>query len=438
MPCYLLGKLLNWLLPGIAGFFERESGDLNEEGTITSSGSSSQASIKRGWSSPAIAALLSFVVINSGFAAWLKIAHVDRFSMIAHNWGWWAVKSVLENQEPPDVMLMGSSLVQRLLDEGEATYLNQPLNGLEHRRCQHLEDKLSKSLGFHVSTFSYAIGGLHASDASVFTSEVLKGSRQPRAIVYGIAPRDIMNNMLASPYVTETYQIMSRIGDLSDVAYKSRMNTDEKFDYYVGSKVAKLFPLYDYRVELSRCFRFEYKAQTNMIANRFVPEPKNPFPLLEQITAGMIAEELAGKAMIPPFDPAHPQVTDAKNCYLFAYRPFRKRFYDVQFSFLERFLQITKQRGIQVVFVNMPLRQDNYETMMPGFYSLYRKDLQLIASKYGAPVIDMSQCSAIDYADFSDQVHLNGRGATKLIDALALELAPVLAKQSLANVGRHM
>jgi hypothetical protein len=390
------------------------------------------------WASAGIAALLLFVVINAGFVLWMKVAKVDRFQMIAHNWGWWAVKSLLEHKGPTDVLLMGSSLVQRMIDEGEATYLNKALNAMEHRRCQHLEDRLSDLLGAHVSTFSYAVGGLHASDASVLTSELLKGSRQPRAIVYGIAPRDIMNNLLASPYVTETYQIMSRLGDLSDVGYKARMNTNEKFEFIVGSSVARLLPLYDYRIELSRCIRHDYKGRVDNLANKFVPAPKNSFQLTDQIKLGMIPEELNGEAMIPPFDPKNHPTEDARNCYLFSYRPFRKRFYDIQFSFLERFLQITKQRGIQVVFVNMPLRRDNYETMMPGFYSLYKNDLLKMASKYNTPVIDMSNNPIIQDADFTDQVHLNGGGASKLVDALAPQLAPLLAKQSLANIGRHM
>jgi hypothetical protein len=399
---------------------------------------SSQATKGSLWVSAGVAAMLLFVVINAGFVFWLKVAKVDRFEMIAHNWGWWAVKCLLENKEPTDVMLIGSSLVQRMLDEGEATYLKKPLNGLEHRRCLHLEDRLADLLGAHVSTFSYAVGGLHASDASVLTSELLKGSRQPRAIVYGIAPRDVMNNMLASPYVTETYQIMSRLGDLSDVAYKARMNTNEKFEYVVGSSVAKLMPLYDYRVELSRCFRHDYKERANKVANKFVPDPKNSFSILNQISLGMIPEEMAAQFMISPFDPNHAQTEENKASYLFSYRPFRKRFYDIQFSFVERFLQTAKQRGIQVVFVNMPLRHDNYDAMMPGFYPLYRKDLQAMASKYGAPVIDMSSNPIFQDRDFTDEVHLNGRGASKLVDALAPQLAPLLAKQSLANIGRHM
>lgn len=390
------------------------------------------------WSSATAVALALFVLINTGFAVYLQMANRDRFQIMPHSWGWWAVNSLLKEKQPADVMLLGSSLVQRLVDEGEATYLNRQINSLEHRCCQHLEDKLTAFRGKPVSTFSYTVGGLHASDASVVASEMLKGVRQPRAIVYGIAPRDVFNNMLASPYLTETYQIMSKIGNLDDVAYEARTNTNEKFEYFVSSILAGFLRLYDYRTELANCFRQQYAKVADRLAARLVARPANPFNLMDQIALHMIPDELSGTFLIAPDDPKNPPCQDNRATYLLSYRPFRQRFYDVQFNFLERFLRITRERGIPVVFINMPLRNDNFEAMMPGFYARYQSDLKTLASKYGASLIDMNGSQIFGNQDFTDQVHLNGRGACKFVDAVAPRLAPLLTKPCIAGAQNHL
>jgi hypothetical protein len=398
----------------------------------------SQALISRLWTSSALVALALFVAINAGLANYARVIKLNRLQLTPHGEGWWATKSLMEQSKPADVMLIGSSLVERLINEGEATYLGKTVNALEHRRCQHLEDRLSNLLGFPVRTSSYAVGGLHASDASVVASEMFKGELKPKLIVYGIAPRDIMNNYLASPYITETYQLMSKLGNLSSVAYQARMNTNEKFEYFVGGILSRVLFSYDYRSELGYGVRRAYKAQVNELANKFVPNPTNSFSRITQIELRMLPEEMPDKILIAPDDQRNRSLEDNRQNYLFSYRPFRKRFYDVQFAFLDRFLRITRDRGIQVVFVNMPLRHDNFEAMMPGFYRLYCRDLTSMAAKYGASVIDMNRTREFGDDDFSDQVHLNGRGASKLIDSVAPALSRIMDKQSLAETGSHI
>jgi hypothetical protein len=123
--------------------------------------------------SAALLAVCLFICVNLGLAIYLKCAHVSRMQMATRNWAWWATTELLSHKEPVDVLLMGSSLVQRLLDEGEATYLNKKINGVTHRNSLVLEDALSGILHRPVKTWSYAVGGLHASDASIVTTAFL-------------------------------------------------------------------------------------------------------------------------------------------------------------------------------------------------------------------------------------------------------------------------
>ena len=354
--------------------------------------------------------------------------------METHNWAWWATKKLVEHKEPVDVMLMGSSLVQRVMDEGEATYLNKTVDAINHRNSCELEDLLGAELHRPVKTWSYAIGGLHASDAAVVTSTLLRGEHQPAAIVYGIAPRDLMNNLLAAPCATETYQLMSRLGDQSDIAFQARTTNGEKFDYVVSSGLGVALPLYGLHGELAQCFRRQYKHNVDTIANKYVPVPKNPLATLDQISLHMVPEEFEGELPICPFNPAYPTCEDNRLTYLFAYRPFRAKFYKSQKYFLERMLQTCSERGIQVVFVNMPLRKDNFEAMEPGFYEIFKSDVQTLASRYKAGYINMNRPDLFAFGDFTDQVHLNGRGAAKLVKAITPQLSHILVKPSFAMV----
>lgn len=350
--------------------------------------------------------------------------------MGTHNWAWWATKCVLDQKQPIDVFFMGSSLMQRVMDEGEATYLNEHINGLLHRNSTAMEGLLKPKFQRHVATNSYTVGGLHASDAAMVTAALLRDEHKPAAIVYGIAPRDMMNNLLSGPTDTETFQLLNRLRPQPEVAKLAYTSSSEKFDHAVSNALIALSPLYDWRAELSQVFRRRVGRKLNDIANLYVPVPKNPLKLLDQIRLRMSPEELTGELSIAPFDPKHPTCEDNRAGYLFAYRPFRARFYERQKVFFQQMLKTANERGIQVIVVNMPLRSDNLSAMEPGFYDLYLNDLRAMTAKYNASFMDMNDQITFSHENFTDQVHLNGAGALKLVQCLAPRLSSVLQTDS--------
>jgi len=383
--------------------------------------------------SATISAFLVFAAISWTFHFFARAANLDRFELSQHSWAWWAAKCERDRQSPADVLLMGSSLVQRLLNEGEATYLHKTIGALSHRRSCQLESLLSAGLHRPVKTFSYAIGGLHASDASVVTSVLLQGTHQPGTIIYGIAPRDLMNCLLASPSATETFQLLNKIEEQKDVALIARTSTGEKFDYVAASILSKLLPLFDFHTELAQCFRRAARHDLNAIVNQFVPHPQNPFCQADLIALKMLPEELDADIPIHAFDPEHPGYEDNRLVYLSAYKPFRAKFYSLQKRFLDRLMQTCNQRGIQLILVNMPLRKDNFEAMDAGFYDRFHDDVKQLARTNHVPFIDMQTMCSFPFADFSDQVHLNGRGAVRFIQALTPHLIPLLENQAVAS-----
>jgi hypothetical protein len=329
--------------------------------------------------------------------------------------------------------------VRRIVDDGDATYLNRPLDARFHRNSYLLEEKLSSLWHQPVRTWSYAVGGLHASDAAIVTKTLMLGEHQPSAIVYGIAPRDLMNNLLAAPCATETFKLMSHLADQSDVSYHARTTNGEHFDYLVATAFEKTLPLYAYRSELAQVFRREVKHQVGTVVDSQLGRQNaaGQMELAERIKFQMLPEECDNELLTLPFNRSQSGTGngDNKNSYMCCYRPFRPKFYNAQKYFLEAMLKTCSERGIQVVFINMPLRKDNFDVMEPGFYDRYMRDLRGLAGRYQASVVDMNRQELFSDNDFSDQVHLTGEGAIKLVALAAPSLGQHLHKPSFAMNG---
>ncbi|MFN8550619.1 MAG: hypothetical protein U0103_03945 [Candidatus Obscuribacterales bacterium] len=141
--------------------------------------------------------------------------NIDRFDSPNKSWIWWAVSDFHRQPQTPDIVLLGSSLMLEALNTGDATYLHKAQNVSLHHTSSCLQDDLQAKLGYKPHTFSFAIAGQMASDAYAIASTLLRGKDKPTTIVYGIAPRDFMDNTLTNVTTTETFRYLARVGDLS-------------------------------------------------------------------------------------------------------------------------------------------------------------------------------------------------------------------------------
>ncbi|MDR3617393.1 MAG: DUF1574 family protein [Candidatus Obscuribacterales bacterium] len=376
-------------------------------------------------------ACLGFALVNVAFGCTEKDTLGDSFQFQNQDIGWWTVNNFRQLQKRADVLLIGSSLMCRVTNEGEATYLNHDLNGNEHHRCQHMEDLLAQDLHRKVLTTSLSVPGMNASDASVVFSELVKDGKIPDVIVYGIAPRDFLDNGLEVPANTSLYQLMEKTGQLQDVANLSRLTRTDRAKYAANKVLRRIFPLYDKQTELSIIFR---RAAKQELAKTLPAPAICELPTLDKVTKSLlhlVPEDSDPYCHVTPYDESHPNTADFKNCYLVSYNPFRPGLYNPQMKFLDRFLKIAKSRNIQVILVNMPLRKDSFNLMPPNLHNLYMQDAQRIATANGANFVDM-QHSGFNDADYDDQVHLTGRGASKFVELLTPKLVPYIS-QALAT-----
>jgi hypothetical protein len=389
-----------------------------------------------------LAALGLFVVINGVLALVLAASHFDRFEACKHDKIYWTLNRYRTMAAAPDIVLMGSSLLQFVTYWGDADYLNREVNAMQHNRCAHLEDRLSKDLGVKVTSYSMGLGGMHASDASLITTAVV-AKKKPALLIYFIAPRDLCDNFLSDPASTETFQRMSTISDASDVALASRYTLPRKFDAAVDVTLAKAVPLYSYRNELATMSeRWCRGARAGLLEGTICAIDRKP-PAPWQLGLEDRPFDLPDWAVVRPHDAKTMEKQDNCLCYCFSYQPFKPKHYYNQVMFLRRMLSAARQAGIKPVLVNMPVRSDNLTAMAPHFYDLYRGDLRTAALECGAELIDMnSEDAGLTDEDFRDSVHLNGSGSSKFVETLADRIGRtslpqiIAAHKMLAPAGR--
>jgi hypothetical protein len=354
---------------------------------------------------------------------------LDKFNSPNRSWVWWAAKDFHDHSARPDVVLLGSSLMMAALHGGDATYLNTPQNVAYHHRAEYLEKLLSEKLHQPLSTFAFAIGGQMVSDAYVISSTLLSGPQKPQTIVYGIAPRDFMDNMLTSPASTETFRLMNRLGDLSSVAMPARTTFWERVEY----ALAQVSFLYDHRIDfvyLQNKYARDILARVGINDLNFVHAPF----VLRKIAAQQLAEDWGpNELMILPYN-SKDAYEDNIPEYKLRYKAFKQKLFDMQFSFLTRLASHCQAQGINLVLVNMPLTTDNVALMPPGLYDMYMNSVKAEATKYGARFIDLNQPDVFTKQCFADSVHLNGHGGKKFFEVLADRLS---TESRLALSGRR-
>jgi hypothetical protein len=380
--------------------------------------------------SSAVIALCLFACVDTAFRATLDSGHFDRFEAANHRWTWWQAKGYKELPYTPDVVLFGSSLLTRIVNEGEATYLNSPINATKHNRSRQLEDGVQARTGVPIKTFAFNLAGMHCSDAAVVANGLLR-DKTPSTIIYTIAPRDLLDNLLEAPYTTEQFELMSRTTDVGELAAHARLSTVDRIAFWFTDLCNKVSTLSKCKNELATTFERQYRSAVVPVldahsdARHIIP----PMAIGIKSSAFDYSENLP----VAPEDPNCIEKNDNLQCYRFCYQPFRPKIYNAQLYYLDYFLRFAEEHGAKVILVNMPLRQDNLTAMMPNFYALYKNDIAQHAAKYHAQVVDLFDTKAFTEQDFIDTVHLTGHGAVKLVDKLAESVAPAVASTAIAH-----
>ncbi len=333
---------------------------------------------------------------------------------------WYSVNAYANEQTAPDIALLGSSLMMTAHHAGDATKLNAVLNEVSHFHSSCLEDFLADKIGHKPTSFSFAIAGQMASDSYLITRSLLTGAKQPKVIVYGIGPRDLIDNTLPSPASTETFKFLSRISDFSDIALSARCSLNE----YIQWALEKAFYTLSHKANLvAMQHRLAYSIAPYGMNAITANELTGPFKLRQMAFRELPDDNGANELKVGPYGAEFEPFRDNTEEYRQRYACIKKKIYVSQLSYLESLMKLTREKGIQLVVVNMPLTAGNVSLMPQGFYDQYKKKLSVLAAANGASFLDLNRPDVFEQKHFADTVHLNGLGGVEFFKLLSNELA---------------
>lgn len=325
----------------------------------------------------------------------------------------------------PDVVLLGSSVMVSPVLQAESLRLQSPLKRMRHRQCGELAQALNaEGLRVH-RVFNFAVFGCMVSDAYWITKNVLLPGRfqKPRAIIYGVAPRDIQDNILQLSGIpaTESFQCLASAGDALCVKNTMEMNWTKRLELVFG-RVSSLW----------RC-RADLVALGNLRGKKLL-EAALPWVAFEKRLSdgsvkvqrgGMFREEAIGEPMVVPgFGLEHISTELTDQQYQFRYNPLSPRMNEVQLSYLEKLIALCREQEVTLVIVNMPLSEHNHKLMPPALYPLFVDRVASACRRGQVEFVDLAKTGCYTGDDnFVDGVHLSCERSRPFLKFLATQLS---------------
>jgi hypothetical protein len=302
-----------------------------------------------------------------------------------------------------DVVLLGSSLV--MAPVWTADFKKLGLAAVGSFYTYHRFDMLARALSQHrrqpLEVFSFAVPGAMVSDMYLVVEKLLADQKAPSLVIYGIAPRDFMDDLAAGETKTAVFQ---RLGDVSDLNHSdfAKAGFDEKLELVMDRGFYLFGKRTRYQAKVDQCCR---KIAERQITDRQSADAKG----------GDVFATTAG--VFPLLQ--DPKILWRKSVdeYHMRYQKFNQHQFTKQEQFLRDTLSTCNKRGIQVLLVNMPLTQANLDLMPPGLYDKYLQSVRAIARDNSVALLDLS-ADKFGNQCFYDTVHLNEIGAKELLGRL--------------------
>jgi hypothetical protein len=372
-------------------------------------------SVKRIAGSAFLAMLLSL----AAFDAWLLSEHplqnaptasTDRGEVFQ------GAKQYWKRALPPDMVLLGSSLMTAPIMQAEALYVNKPISRTGHREIAVMSDALSKRIGYKPEVLSLSSGGQMISDAYLITKHLLCGDKKPTAIVYGVAPRDFCDNYCKAIDSTETFKVIAQPNDLPDVLSAQELPLDRS----VGISLSRLWGLWRYKEDIRGLFVLRTKKLMHYCLPYVAFDRVQADGTIRPSRIGVLPEEAKGSAKtVPGLALEHMTPQQTRQQYSIRYNPARTEMIDAQFAYLQKLMQLCEKQNIPLLVVNMPLSDENRELMPPGFYSDYLTRLRGVCGDNDIQFADLNNTPWNTNSNFVDTVHLKPEISNEFVNTLA-------------------
>ncbi len=333
-----------------------------------------------------VAAFFVFMLLCGGLAA-SSFDHLKPADFAFNTWTTWAIRDFLARPKNPDIVFLGSSLMLVPLDGVDADYMGKTIDGAEHHQSLFFENHFKKYSGKSINSFNFALPGEMPSDAYLITRFLLQGKHAPKVLVYGVGPRDFMDNLLPSPSATDPFQYLSRFGDWSDHASLIVPDWQERLNL----ELSRLVYTYGQRSQLA----LDANRMADAVMDKVCPKPPSKITDLEvyalrrSIMPDYRPFEVAPKTCLfrPTTDANRPKFLDNIAEYQKRYKTLKTETFNGQMSFLGDILAIARERNIHVMLYAMPITDINRGLLSDTSWQLYRSRLRSIATASGAEAL---------------------------------------------------
>lgn len=349
-------------------------------------------------------------------------------------WAYWSAKdwqSAQKSAHKPDAVFFGSSLMVAVVNDGDSSYLQKPLDAVKNHRSTYFESYAGRLLGKPLKTHSFAIGGQMASDAcALFRSLPAKQDTRP-VLIWGVAPRDLLDSSFSDPASTETVRYLDKVCYPADALPESKRIWKQ-----VERQIERGLFLYGKRADFQRTEREISEALIGRTIGTKFDTIRTPQPLLKIAMAEQPEENSPNQWMVTPYSQKaaiNALWNDNSKEYSMRYQPFKPKIFNNQSQYMDKFLQQAHQMGFTAIVVNMPLLKQNTDLLPPGIYDKYLAQVRELAKKNGAAFVDCNQQGLFTRNDFCDPVHLHGMGAQKFLRIVAAEMKNVSQTSALAG-----
>ncbi|PWT95459.1 MAG: hypothetical protein C5B53_11460 [Candidatus Melainabacteria bacterium] len=364
-------------------------------------------------------AFLIYIVLGRSLA-FLQVDSGNSVRSGEHTWTTWAIEHFSKLAAAPQVVLLGSSLMLTPINLADAQVLDRTLDGSQHHESAYFSKLMENLTGRHVQTFNFALPGEMPSDAFLITKLLLKGDKKPELIVYGVGPRDFMDNLLASPTSTDPYHYLAKLDDNALGETRVNGSWDERLDGFLG----KINYPYGKREEITECVSLFLDKLTEGL----LPESIRSRQITNQQLHTMLPlyhpmSIAVGECLFSPLTKQTSSVfKDNVDEYKRRYGTLKWQMFLSQLKYLADCLEIARKQGTDVVIVSMPITKVNRSLIPSLAWNAYKRSLRVVATSKGARFVDLDESKEFSDADFGDTVHLNTVGGIKLIQLIVADI----------------
>jgi hypothetical protein len=367
------------------------------------------------WASPFVWLCLIVMLLN--FASY-PLAHKNAHKWASNKNADAVISNFQKLPETPDVVLMGSSLMRFPFWMSDLRHASNVATFDDYSYCDYLGKLVSQQAKHKVSPFDMAIDAAMVSDVYLICEKLFVAPKTPRMIVYGVNPRDFMDDLLPSDTGTFPFARLHGLDDLfrSDGLFAT--SGWEKADLLLQSA----FPIYRYRRQ--------WQDELSKSWSKALPAPVSKQP--EEASTAMVAQ-IAKLAGVDRAEMRNAEWINSVGEYEARWAKLNPEQFRLQARYLDAFLALAQARKIKVLLVKMPLTQTNKSLMPSGLAAAYDQVVAYEASRWNIKVIDIKEQFKPAKYYFFDIVHLNGQGGDVLTQTVASNVALALRENAPPN-----